>query len=146
LNQSRIEDRFVTLLAAILDPASHAVTLVNAGHPPPLLYRRSTRTVNDAISTEVGGFPLGVVDGFEYASCQISLAPGDSLLAFTDGVTEAMDIHDEQFETRGVCAALEGNEYSPRAIGDRVVEAVKQFSAGRSQHDDIALVGFGRTA
>jgi serine phosphatase RsbU (regulator of sigma subunit) len=145
MNHPGIDDRFVTLVAAILDPGNHTVTLVNAGHPPPLIYHGATRTVGDAISNEVAGFPLGVVDGFEYASCQVSLEPGDSILAFTDGVTEAMDVQDGQLQTEGVYAAVQGKAYTLRALGEQVVKVVKQFSTGRSQHDDIALVGFGRT-
>ena len=142
---SGIADRFVTLVAAILDPLSHTVTLVNAGHPSPLIYHRATRTVGEAISNEVTGFPIGVVDGFEYASCQVGLEPGDSILAFTDGVTEAMDVNNVQLQAKGVHVAVQGEAYSPRELGERVVQVVKQFAAGRSQHDDIALVGFGRT-
>jgi phosphoserine phosphatase RsbU/P len=146
MNQTGIADRFVTLAAAILDPESHTVTLVNAGHPPPLIYHRATRTVEEAIGNERAGLPLGVLDGFAYASCQVSLEPGDCILAFTDGVTEAMDVNNVQLQTKGVHAAVQGEAYSPRALGERVVEVVKQFAAGRSQHDDIALVGFGRTS
>jgi serine phosphatase RsbU (regulator of sigma subunit) len=145
MNQSGIADRFVTLVAAILDPGSHTVTLVNAGHPSPLIYHRATRTVGEAIGNEVAGLPLGVLDGYEYASCQVCLEPGDSILAFTDGVTEAMNVQDLQLQTKGVYAAVQGEAYSPQALGERVVKVVKQFATGRSQHDDIALVGFGRT-
>jgi phosphoserine phosphatase RsbU/P len=145
MNQSGIVDRFVTLVAAILDAESHTVTLVNAGHPSPLIYHRATRTVAEAISNDASGLPLGVADDFEYASCQLSLQPGDSILAFTDGVTEAEDINNIQFQKRGIHAAAQGAVYSPRALGERVVKVVKQFAAGRNQHDDIALVGFGRT-
>ncbi|HWY85325.1 MAG TPA: SpoIIE family protein phosphatase [Gemmataceae bacterium] len=145
MNQSGIADRFVTLVAAILDPGNHTVTLVSAGHPPPLIYHRATRTVAEAISNDVAGLPLGVLDGFEYASCQVALEPGDSILAFTDGVTEAMDVQDLQLQTKGLYAAMQGETYSPRALGEQVVKVVKQFADGRSQHDDIALVGFGRT-
>jgi phosphoserine phosphatase RsbU/P len=144
MNQSGIADRFVTLVAAILDPVSHTVTLVSAGHPPPLLYHRATRTVAEAISNDVAGLPLGVLDGFEYASCQVALEPGDSILAFTDGVTEAMDVQDFQLQTKGLYAAMQGETYSPRALGEQVVKVVKQFAKGHSQQDDIALVGFGR--
>jgi phosphoserine phosphatase RsbU/P len=144
LIQSGIADRFVTLVGAILDPVNHTVTLVNAGHPLPLIYHRVTRTVEEAPCDQVTGLPLGVVDGFEYASCQIKLEPGDSFLAFTDGVTEAMDVNNEQLETKGILAAVRGDDYAPRELGERVVKVVKQFAAGRSQHDDIALVGFGR--
>ena len=145
LSQSGIADRFVTLVAAILDHESHTVTLVNAGHPSPLLYHRATRSVAEAVGNELIGLPLGIQSGFEYAPCHISLEPGDSILAFTDGVTEAMDVNNDQFQTKGVLAAVRGSDYSPRALGERVVHVVKQFAAGRSQQDDIALVGFGRT-
>ena len=145
MNHPGISDRFVTLVAAVLDPATHTVTLVNAGHPPPLIYRRAPRSVDDAIGHECAGLPLGVVDGFAYDFCQVRLEPGDSILAFTDGVTEAMDVQDVQLQATGVYAALRGEVYSPAALGERVVKVVKQFSTGRSQNDDIALVGFGRT-
>jgi serine phosphatase RsbU (regulator of sigma subunit) len=143
--QSGIADLFVTLAAIVLDHERHTVTLVNAGHPSPLIYRRATRTVSEATSLDMTGWPLGVQDGFGYASCQVELAPGDSILAFTDGVTEAMDVNNVQLQRRGVYAAVQGETCSPRALGERVVQAAKQFAAGRSQHDDIALVGIGRT-
>ena len=145
MNQLGLAGRFVTLLAAILDPESHTVTLVNAGHPPPLIYHRATRTVGEAISSKAAGLPLGVSDGIKYPSCQVHLEPGDSILAFTDGVTEAMNLQDLQLETKGVHAAVQGGTYSPRLLVEQVVKAVKQFTAGRSQNDDISLVGFGRT-
>jgi serine phosphatase RsbU (regulator of sigma subunit) len=143
---SGIADRFVTLVAAVLDPASHTVTLVNAGHPPPLIYHRAKRTAAEAVGNEMAGLPLGVLDGFEYSSSQISLEPGDSILAFTDGVTEATDVKDLQLQTRGLYDAVQGRDYSTRELGEQVVKVVKEFATGRSQFDDIALVGFGRTA
>ena len=121
------------------------MVLVSAGHPSPLIYRRGTRTVGEAIGNEVAGYPLGVLDGFRYASCEVSLEPGDSILAFTDGVTEAMDVQDLQLQMNGVYAAVQGGVYSPRALGEQVVKVVKQFTSGRSQQDDITLVGVGRT-
>jgi phosphoserine phosphatase RsbU/P len=142
---SGIADRFVTLVAADLDPASNTVTLVNAGHPPPLIYHHATRTAGEAIGNKVTGLPLGVLDGFEYVSCRISLEPGDSILAFTDGVTEAMNVQDFPLQAKGLYAAVQGEAYSTRELGERVVKVVKEFATGRSQFDDIALVGFGRT-
>ena len=147
MNQSGIADRFVTLVAAILDPRSHTATMVNAGHPPPLIYHHAARSVDELINKSGAGVPLGLVDGFEYASWEVSLEPGDSILAFTDGVTDTMDLQDLQLEIKGVRAAVQGHgeAYTPRTLVEQVVKVVKQFSTGRSQHDDIALVGFGRT-
>ena len=73
------------------------------------------------------------------------MEPGDSILAFTDGVTEATDIQDRQLQTEGFFAAVQGGICSTRELGEQVVKVVKQFAAGRSQFDDIALVGFGRS-
>ena len=145
MNKSGIAGRFVTLVAAILDPVSHSVTLVNAGHPPPLIYHRSTRSIGEAIDIKMAGLPIGVVDGFEYASSQVSLEPGDSILTFTDGVTEVMNFQDLQLEAKGVCAAVHGGTYSPRMLAEQVIKAVNQFADGRKQNDDIAPVSFGRT-
>jgi serine phosphatase RsbU (regulator of sigma subunit) len=145
MNQSGIAARFVTLVAAILDPILHTVTLINAGHPSPLIYKLATRTAGDVIGTDMAGLPLGVSDGCKYPSCQISLQPGDSILAFTDGVTDAMNVESLQLEIKGVCVAMQGVAHSPSTLVNEVVKAVKKFAIGRSQTDDIALVGFGRT-
>ena len=56
-----------------------------------------------------------------------------------------MDVNNVQLQTKRVYAALRGEAFSPRTLGERVVEVVKQFAGCRSQHDDIALVAFGRT-
>jgi serine phosphatase RsbU (regulator of sigma subunit) len=137
-------DRFITLAAALLDYDTHTLTLVNAGHLAPLLYRRSSGTLAEATTPDVDGFPLGVIDDFDYSTCQVTLGPGDCLLAFTDGITEAVDGASTQFQVRGVQAALQGGDYPPQALGERIVKAVKFHATGRSQHDDIALVCFGR--
>jgi serine phosphatase RsbU (regulator of sigma subunit) len=143
--RSGFTGRFVTLLAAILDPTVHTLTMVNAGHLPPLLYHRATCTVKHAVSSELSGLPLGVEEGSKYASTQIYLESGDSILAFTDGVTEATDVQNVQLQTQGVYAAVQGKDFSALELGEHVVKVVKQFSAGRNQHDDIALLSFGRT-
>jgi sigma-B regulation protein RsbU (phosphoserine phosphatase) len=145
IGRSAVEGRFVTMVAAILDARNNTVTMVNAGHPPPLIYHGATRTAEDAINIDHVGYPLGVIAGFEYSSFQLQLEPGDCVLAFTDGVTEAMNIHGVQMRTNGIHAAVQGGSYSPRLLVEQVVGAVKQFSAGRTQSDDMALVGFGRT-
>jgi serine phosphatase RsbU (regulator of sigma subunit) len=146
--RSGISERYASLLAAILDPTNHTVTLVNAGHPSPLIYRRGRCTMEVAISSEAT-HPLGTVDGFEYASCQISLESGDCLLACTAdvsraGVNEAIDTNNVQLQMQGIYPAIEAEPYSLRGLGERVVKVVQEFSAGRNQHDDIAVVGFGR--
>jgi serine phosphatase RsbU (regulator of sigma subunit) len=144
LQQAGLSDRFVTLVAAMLDTNDHTVTLVNAGHPSPLVYRAATCAFEEATPKEVVGLPLGVVDGFDYASCQVKLESGDCLLIFTDGVTDAMDTQNLQFQVKGIYNAVRGERFTPRTLGERIVKAVKQHAAGRDQHDDITLACLGR--
>jgi serine phosphatase RsbU (regulator of sigma subunit) len=139
-------DRFVTLAAAILDPAGHTLTLVNAGHPRPLLVRQGTGLAEETDGKDVIGLPLGVSAGHAYGSHSVSLNPGDCLLLFSDGVTDAMDKKGEPANLRAIHAALREGAHTPRALGGGVVKNVRLHAAGRSQHDDITLVCFGRTA
>jgi serine phosphatase RsbU (regulator of sigma subunit) len=139
-------DRFVTLAAAVLEPAGQTVTLVNAGHLSPLLYRHATGAFEEAVPKELAGVPLGVLEGYPYQSHQVSLGPGDSLLLFTDGVTDALDTRNAAFNVHGIQAALAGLPTpSPRNLVERVARAVQQHAAGRDPHDDITLVCVGRT-
>jgi phosphoserine phosphatase RsbU/P len=144
-----VGDRFVTLAAAVLDPKNHKLTVVNAGHMSPRLLRAETGALSDAISTEATGFPIGVVPEFEYQSVTLTLAPGDIVTIFTDGVTDAMSPSGELFGAEGVNRYLTLGEEAttllgPRRTGEKMVQAVRRHASGRPQNDDIALVCFGR--
>ena len=146
-HQAGLTDRFVTLVGAVLNPADHTVTLVNAGHPSPLIYRRATLDCYEAVPNDVAGLPIAVVDGYQYPSCEVRLEPGDAIVMFTDGVTDAMNAQNQQFHVKGVCAAVQGGVYTPSALGRRLVQAIGNHTLGREgPHDDITLVSFGRTS
>ncbi len=140
-----LTDRFVTLVAIALDPTTHTLTLVNAGHPSPLLLRRATGALDEATPRDVVGPPLGVLAGYEYEAHQLQLEPGDCLLLFSDGVSEAMNVAGDQFGLQGLRTILERSGVAPRRLGEQILQAVKAHAAGRDQHDDITLVCFGRT-
>ncbi|MFN7967557.1 MAG: SpoIIE family protein phosphatase [Acidobacteriota bacterium] len=138
---------YVTLALAVLDPASHLVEVVNAGHLPPLLVHagRPPREV----CLEEGGFPLALIPGTIYASVQLQLQPGESLLMFTDGVTEAMDLDDEPFGPMGsdrLARAVEPCGAQPKQLTDALIDAVTQWRGAAPQSDDICIVAFGRLA
>ncbi len=145
--QSGIADRFVTLVAAILDPESHTVTLVNAGHPSPLIYHRATphRGRGDQHRSgrlaprHPGRLRVRLVPGLAGAGRQ---HPGVHRRRHRGHGRQRPPVADEA----GFMPPCKGEAYSPRELGEQVVQVVKQFAAGRSQHDDIALVGFGRTS
>ena len=137
-------DRFVTLAAALLDPGSHTVTFVNAGHLPPLIYRLAKGGLEEVATKELVGLPLGVMEGVEYGTVQATLGPGDAVLLFSDGVTEAMDKQNNQLDIKALYSAVEAKQLGPKALVERIIKVVKQHASGRSQHDDITMVCFGR--
>jgi len=141
--ESGWEDRFVTLAVAVLDPWRHEVTVVNAGHPRPLL-RREVGVVEPVAETQTR-LPLGVDPNVEYAQCTLPIAPGESLTLYTDGITEAMNANDDLYGGERLLAQLNGEVDSIRQLGRRILNDVKRFVGARSQSDDMCLTCFGRT-
>jgi serine phosphatase RsbU (regulator of sigma subunit) len=144
MQEAGMLDRFVTLSAGLLDPASHQVTFVSAGHMPPLIYRKATGKMEDATGRDLAGLPLGVAEGIPYDSSSISLDPGDVIILFTDGVTEAKNKQEVEFQMGGISKAVQAGPMTPSAIGQRIIAAVRQHAQGCKQHDDITVVCFGR--
>jgi sigma-B regulation protein RsbU (phosphoserine phosphatase) len=138
-------DRFVTLAAVILDPATHTATMVTGGHPSPLWYKPATKELVPAMHKDVGGPPLGMIDGLDFDSCQITLQPGESLVLFTDGVDESMNLKGEKFDMHGIEKVIKdcGNA-GPQELVERLVAAVHLHATGRPAHDDVTVVAFGR--
>ena len=138
----RWEDRFVTVLLMVVDPAKHEVTFVNAGHLPPVL-RSASGEVSD-VGEGCGGLPIGV-DVTEYHEFRMVLAPGDCLISYTDGITEAMNERDECYTQQRVAAQLRASSGDAAMVGQRLLDDVRRFTGSRSQSDDMCLVCFGLT-
>lgn len=144
LSDAGLLDRFVTLGACVVDPATHQVTCVNAGHMPPLVFRAATKEFETPVDAEGTGFPLGVVDGFAYEARSFHLDKGDAVLLFTDGVTESKNVDGADFQMEGVHKALRAGPMAAQPMIERVMAAIKKHAAGRKPHDDITLVSFAR--
>lgn len=140
-------DRFVTLIAVVLDPATHTATMVSGGHSPPLLHRPSTGELFLASGgRDFGGPPLGMLEGLTFETAQVKLEPGDSLVMFTDGVDESMNVKGDKFNLDGIERVLKGaGKVGPRALGEKLAAAVKQWATGRDPHDDVTIMALGRT-
>jgi serine phosphatase RsbU (regulator of sigma subunit) len=127
--------RYATLFFGILD-TNGDLEFINAGHPSPLLLRR------DGIAepfTE-GSYPIGLIPGAEYVATRAKLQPGDVLILFSDGVTEAMDPDDELFGLTRLREVLSGqHEASLELVQKAVLDSVENFTRGASQADDITL-------
>ena len=150
LCEANLGDRYVTFVAAMLDPAEHTLTLVNAGHEIPLIYRGATGAFEPVMQRGEGGFPLTWVPGYEYESFTVPFEAGDSLLLFTDGVSDSTALDGKKFGHEGIDKALLSDSaididpIGPIEIGERLRDAVIRHGAGRPQFDDIAMVCFGR--
>lgn len=139
-----VEGRFVTFVLTILDPKTHTISVVNAGHMSPLLRRADGRT--EEFDEESVGVPIGVVDGFEYQQVETKLEPGDSVVIYTDGVSEAMNPDSELYGLDRLRSFVSAANSAPGQLGPAIREDVKLHAAGRPQNDDITLMVFGRLA
>jgi len=136
------EDRFVTMVLAVLDPRRHEVTVVNAGHLPPLL--RRGRNAVSPIGVGDAGLPVGVKREADYKEVKMQLAPGEALVLYTDGITEAMNAGDELYGLPRLLMLLESDIDRVSLLGRRILDDVKRFVGARSQSDDMCLTCFGR--
>jgi sigma-B regulation protein RsbU (phosphoserine phosphatase) len=136
-------NRFVTLFYAELDPASGTLAFLNAGHNPPLIVH-SAGTVEQLAS---GGLPLGIKRDADYREGRTQMQPGDVLVIYSDGVTEACSPSGEEFGPTRLYEVVSRNiEASAAGIRDRIESSLTKFSQGTSAADDITLVIVKRQA
>jgi sigma-B regulation protein RsbU (phosphoserine phosphatase) len=143
ISSSGLGHRFITFVLAVLDPKTGQVSIVNAGHLPPLLRHASGAT--EAIHGADSGLPLGVSGDCVYEQTELIMNPGDSLFLLTDGLTEAMNPQNEIYTFKRIVEFLKNHSGSVEHLGEALVANVDSFCAGRSQSDDICLVCFRRT-
>jgi uncharacterized protein (TIGR02246 family) len=131
----RIESRFVTLVYAVLSPDGR-LTYANAGHNPPVLITR-----DGLRRLTVGGPILGAFEEATFEQDTLQLRDGDTLVMFTDGVTEARDAGDEEFGEQRMFASLAGDLSSspPGALLGHIFTAVRAFCEQADQTDDITV-------
>lgn len=147
--EANFEDRFLALAAAVLDPARHEVTFVNAGNlPPPLIYRQKTRKLEEPVPRAVSGFAIGQLPGYPYESITVELPAHDTIILCTDGILDARSPADREFGMEGVTRALATDDpniiLTAAQIGKRIIDAVTLHMGNHPQFDDIAIVCFGR--
>lgn len=136
------DDRFVTMVVAVVDPQACELTLVNAGHMPPLL-----RTVDGAvveIGGEEAGLPLGVMDDYPYEAHRREFLAGDFLTIYTDGFSEAMNAKRDLFGLERLVEICSNKDVAPKELGPCVLDSVRKFAGDYPQSDDMCLVCFGR--
>ena len=133
---------FVTCFYGVLDTRTGRIEMCNAGHNPPYVLRG-----NGAVepTPQVGGFMLGMFAEAAYEATSIDLGPGDSLVLYTDGVTEAVNAAEEPYDEERLEATLQrlataGPSVTTEQIVEGVMADVEQFASGAPQADDITLL------
>ena len=147
VNNLLVEDNnaamFVTVFYGIYDPATGTLTYCNGGHNPPVIVRADGRG-EELPMTE--GIALGVMEDMPFGTASVSLDPGDFVVFFTDGVTEAEKADGEQFGLRRLVDLFGDHAIvDARAANAAVFEAVHAFADGHPQSDDITCVTLIRT-
>jgi sigma-B regulation protein RsbU (phosphoserine phosphatase) len=129
---------FVTAFYGKIDWQTRTLTYVNAGHNPPLLLRARNREFSQLSPT---GIAIGAMENSEYTASELSLESDDVIVLYTDGVTEAVNPHDEMFgeeRLRNVVKACTNS--SAHDLIERILEEVKSFCGDWPQSDDITLM------
>jgi sigma-B regulation protein RsbU (phosphoserine phosphatase) len=143
LFRSTNPEHFVTLFCGLLDSAKHHFTFCNAGHNYPLLFSGG----GEPILLKTGGVVLGVIEDREFEQETVSLSPGDVLVIYSDGVTEAMDGAEIEFGEERLNELIESHlDDSAPALISRVFEAVNEHAGDYPQSDDMTMVVVKRTA
>jgi sigma-B regulation protein RsbU (phosphoserine phosphatase) len=136
------EDRFVTMVIAFIDSETHRLTLVNAGHMPPML--RNAKGEVTEIGGEQAGLPVGVVEDFEFEAYEHQLDPGDIVTIFTDGFSEAMNSERELYGLERLAQVISDKALKPSEVGNHLLTDVRQFAGDYPQSDDMCVVCLGR--
>jgi sigma-B regulation protein RsbU (phosphoserine phosphatase) len=128
--------RYATMFFGILDEKGN-LEYINAGHPSPFLIRKG---VAEDVFNE-GSYPVGLVPEAEYTAVCLKLEPGDTMVLFSDGVTEAMDPAEQLFGVQRLRDVLNGQGQTPlEDLQQSVLQAVENFARGASQADDLTLL------
>jgi sigma-B regulation protein RsbU (phosphoserine phosphatase) len=134
------ENRYATFFYAQYEPQTRRLTYVNAGHNPPMVLRKKDGDWQIA-RLEEGGAVVGLLPNFPYSQAMFDMEPGDVLLAFTDGISEAMNPNEEEWgEENLVEVAKECDGLAAADTISVIVEAADRFAAGAKQHDDMTLM------
>ena len=129
---------FVTLFYAVFDPETGMVRFANGGHNPPLIVHKDG---SSTILPLTGGLALGIASQFQFSTDHCRLEPGEALVMYTDGVSEAEDQDNEEFGMDRLLDVFAGAQLeSARAANNAVFAAVREFAGDRSQSDDITCL------
>ena len=137
LSKSTDLHKFATCFYAVLDAVGNEVRYSNAGHDPPLLFSANNGTAR----LSAGGLVLGFLERVEYEEEVVRLDPGDILVMYSDGVTDAEDDHGRPFGEQRLCDVVREHSAEPAARAvESILAAVRAHGGGHGQPDDMTVV------
>jgi phosphoserine phosphatase RsbU/P len=128
-------NKYATFFYGVYDPATRVFTYVNGGHNAPMVFRGK-----DVARLEDGGPVVGLFGPADYSQGSVTLAEGDTMVLFTDGVSEAMNFDDEEFGDDRMIATVQGRLGDAAKLIEEIIRAADEFAGGAPQHDDMTLV------
>ncbi len=138
--EASASNRYATFFYGQYDPAEGRFDYVNAGHNPPMLFHEAGEN-GTVTRLEPGGTVVGLLESAHYQQGSVRLVPGDVLIAFTDGISEAMNLDDEEWgEDRLIDAIRECRRSSAQQLLECIFDAATRFAGTAPQHDDMTLV------
>jgi phosphoserine phosphatase RsbU/P len=137
LCKKRIEGSFVTAVMAFFEPASRILAYALAGHPTPIIYScvKAPRWLNN-----IGGMPLGIYEDAQFDETSIELITGESLLLYTDGISEARDPDGEMFGEDGIVGAVHEPCDKAQSIIFQLQQSLDAHQDGNRPNDDQTMV------
>jgi sigma-B regulation protein RsbU (phosphoserine phosphatase) len=137
IHEASPENRYATFFYGELDPKTRRLDYVNAGHNAPMILR-----AGGAIDRlRATGPVVGLIEGGRFVQESVSLFPGDVLLVYSDGISEAMNAADEEWgEDQLAAAATAAVPCRAQELIDKLFVAADGFAAGAVQHDDMTVV------
>jgi serine phosphatase RsbU (regulator of sigma subunit) len=135
--------RFVTMVALVIDPKTSNVQIVCAGHMPPI-HRLANGSIQEP-GERTAGLPLGITDSMGYEQSEITLQPGESLTLYTDGINECANFAGEMYSIERLRDHVVRCAESPAKLGTLIVDDVRRFLGKALQNDDMCLVTLARS-
>lgn len=130
--------RFATFFYSVYNSENKSLHFVNAGHNPPLLYRHKSNSFEEL---KTDGFIIGGISSFKYKDAIAGLEKNDLLVLYTDGITEAFNLKNEQFGEERLKKTITHNKFlNAKELSNKILEEVKEHSGGREQADDMTLL------
>jgi sigma-B regulation protein RsbU (phosphoserine phosphatase) len=142
---ANLEGKFMTTALCIVDPRTTAMQIVNAGHMSPII-RKPDGTLVEPADPDHSGMPVGAMEDYPYEVVETELGPGEVVVIFSDGISEAMNAASQEFTTDRIREITRKNCCDATTLGEALLTDVRRHVAGWKQHDDMTLVVVSRSA